>query len=66
MEQSMKEDHFSDTNNIIAGATGKRNVIESSRDPDQVLNADDVDEEMFIFPDRQGKNQGEEGGPLDD
>lgn len=61
MEKSLREDHFEE--NTDGGvAPQSRKVAASFRNPDQVLNAEDVDEEMFIFPDRK-KDQEEEQAP---
>ena len=47
-----KDDYFEDL--------GTRSVAASMRNPDQVLKQEDVDEEMFVFPDRNNPNNGNE------
>lgn len=53
IDQNLREDHFDYTGPA-------RNVIASARHPDQVLRPEDVDEEMFIFPDRNNNTTHEQ------
>ena len=50
MNSAMNPNHFDTTTNNEGDANAEQ-VIDA---PDQILNEDEVDEEMFIFPDRAG------------
>ena len=47
MSQSLKEDHFEDNDPASK-------LLASMRNPDQQIDENEVDEDMFVFPDRNG------------
>ena len=56
MNSALRQDHFDTTQN--EGDQTAEQMIDA---PDQILNEDEVDEEMFIFPDRARQGQTEPG-----
>ena len=56
MASDLRPNHFDTTQN--EGDSTAEQMIDA---PDQILNEDEVDEEMFIFPDRAGQGPSEPG-----